>query len=113
MLLNGVGTNAGKMFWIIYLNFLFSKLIVCNNEPVKTEICQYGPMIKKEKVFPIPAFSVQYLDYAQVNLPEPIHNYIKNKKHVILCYIVLRNGFYLDTAVKFFKNFEDIPIKTI
>ena len=95
--------NAGKMFWIIYLNLLFSKLIICNNGPVKKRIERYGPFIAEDKVNAIPAFSVQYLKYKAVELPKKIEKFIKEKKHVVLCYIVLRNGFFVNTAVQFLK----------
>jgi glycosyltransferase involved in cell wall biosynthesis len=98
--------NAGKMFWIIYLNLLLPKLIVCNNAPVKKRIEHYGPFIAEEKVKAIPAFSVQYLEYKPVELPERIEKFIKGKKHIVLCYIVLRNGFFVDTTVQFLKECE-------
>ncbi len=98
--------NAGKMFWIMYLNLLLSKLIVCNNAPVKKRIELYGPFIDGEKVKTIPAFSVQYLKYKPVELPERVEGFIKGKKHIVLCYIVMRNGFFLDTTVQFLKEWE-------
>ena len=99
--------NAGKMFLIMYTNFLFSKLIICNNSTIKDSICNYGPLIHSFKVHPIPAFSVQYLNYTEAKLPISITEFIELKKHVILCYIVLRNGFFVDTLVSFLKNCPD------
>ena len=96
--------NAGKMYWIIYLNFLLAKVIVCNNIPVKKLIVAYGARIDAQKIVPIPAFSVQYLDFRTVQLPDNIFRFINTKKHVIVCYIVLRNGFFVDTTVAFLKR---------
>ena len=99
--------SAGKMYGILYLNFLLSGLIVCNNEDIKLHIAAYGPFIKKDKVKPIPAFSVQYLQYKEVPLSQDIERYINSKKHLILCYIVLRNGFYIDTLIDALREIHD------
>ena len=96
--------NAGKMYWIIYLNFLLSKVIVCNNESIKQEITNYGMFISEKKINPIPAFSIQYLSHEKVVLPQKINDYISEKKHVICCYVVLRNGFFLETLIGFLKR---------
>ena len=99
--------NAGKMLWIILLNFILAKIIICNNRPVKEYILGYGPFVNSRKVIPIPAFSLQYLAYDKVALPDRITNFINSKQNVLLCYIILRNGFYLDTIVEFLKNCND------
>ena len=91
------------MFWTIHLNFLLSKVIICNNLPVKKEIVAYGPFLNIDKVVPIPAFSVQYLYYNAVPMPERVDQFIKSKRHIILCYIVMRNGFFIETTVEFLK----------
>ncbi len=54
--------NAKRMFWITYLNFMLSGPIICNNNSIREEIARYGPLINRNKIHPIPAFSVQYLD---------------------------------------------------
>ena len=99
--------NAGKMLWIIILNFILAKIIICNNRPVKEHIIGYGPFVKRRKVTSIPAFSLQYLAYKKVELPDRIANFIDAKQHVILCYIILRNGFYLDTTAEFLKKLNE------
>ncbi|MCP4353997.1 MAG: glycosyltransferase family 4 protein [Desulfobacterales bacterium] len=103
--------NAKKMYWIIYLNFLLAKLTVCNNEPIKKKIVDYGLLVSENKIHPIPAFSVQYLKYNEVQLPEEVNNFIRGKKYVIVCYIVLRNGFFIETLIEFLKRVKpDIGI---
>ncbi|MDA3917555.1 MAG: glycosyltransferase [Deltaproteobacteria bacterium] len=98
--------NGQKMYWVIYLNFLFAKLIICNNEPIKSEIVRYGLLLNKHKIFPIQAFSVQYLDCSEAELPEKITNYLKFKKNIIFCYMVLRNGFYIETLIDFLERLD-------
>jgi len=63
-------------------------------------------LLNKHKIFPIQAFSVQYLDYSEVKLPEKITNYLKSKKKIILCYMVLRNGFYIETFIDFLEKLD-------
>jgi len=98
--------NAGKMRPVVYLNFLLSGLIICNNADIRKEITDYGPRIPLQKIYPIPAFSVQYLDYTPVALPDEIREYISGRSHVVLCYIVLRNGFFLSTVISFLKKID-------
>ncbi len=93
--------NGGKMYPIIWLNFFLANMIVCNDEAIKTEIVKYGPFIKAKKIHPIPAFSKQYLDYKTVSLSEEIEHFSEKKSALIVSYIVLRNGFYIETLLEF------------
>ena len=93
--------NGKRMYWIIYLNFLLSKIIICNNEAIKKEILRYGPFIRADKIYPIPAFSIQYMDYTETELPVEVEKFIQKKKNIIVCYIVLRNGFFIETLIDF------------
>lgn len=99
--------NAGKMHLVLFLNFLLSKKIICNDEEIKNRIHAFGPWISLNKIFPIQAFSTQYLDYEQVDLPESIADYLRDKSHVVSSYIAIRNGFYLETLVECIKSCPD------
>lgn len=101
--------NGGKMYPILFLNFLFARLIICNNEQIKDEIVRYGPFISNDKIKPIPAFSVQYMQYTQVDLGQRIEHLFDDKKNILSCYIVLRNGFYIETLLGYLEN---IPTDT-
>lgn len=96
--------NAGKMYWLIYFNLLLAKVVICNNDQIKNEIINYGPFVKPNKIVPIQAFSVQYLQYDSVSLGRDIETFFSIKKHIICCYIVLRNGFFIETLLKFLEN---------
>ncbi len=93
--------NGGKMFPVIWMNFVLSNLIVCNDASIKAEIARYGPLIDARKIHPIPAFSRQYLAYEPVKLPDEIESFAQQKKSLIVSYIVLRNGFYIETLLAF------------
>lgn len=96
--------NGRRMRGIIWLNFVLAKMIVCNNNSIKQEIYRYGSSVRFDKINPIPAFSVQYLAYSKTELPKRIADYVESKKRNILCYIVLRNGFFIETIVQFLKS---------
>jgi len=103
--------NAGKMYPIIWLNFALANIVVCNDESIKTEIQNYGPLIRGAKIHPIPAFSRQYLAYETTRLPDEIEAFIQKKKSLIVSYIVLRNGFYIETLLTFLEELdEDIGV---
>jgi glycosyltransferase involved in cell wall biosynthesis len=72
---------------------------------------QYGPLIKAKKIHPIPAFSKQYLRYETLPLPEDIEAFAQKKKFLVVSYIVLRNGFYIETLLEFLDALnEDIGV---
>ncbi len=98
--------NGSKMYLIIYMSFILSKVIVCNDEAIKSEIRRYGLLINNGKIYPIQAFSVQYWDYKEIELPNRISGFIQTKKQVILNYTVLRNGFFIETLIKFLKRLK-------
>ncbi len=103
--------NGGKMYPVIWLNFFLASLIICNDEAIKSEIAQYGPLIKEKKIHPIPAFSKQYLRYEALPLAEEIETFVQKKKSLIVSYIVLRNGFYIETLLDFLADLnEDVGV---
>lgn len=93
--------NGGKMYLIIFLNFLISKKIICNDESIKQLISNYGIAVNKKKISPIQAFSKQYTQFNPVTMPDGLDAFLKQKKIFIFSYIALRNGFYLDTLAHF------------
>ena len=99
--------NAGKMFTIIFLNFLLAKFIICNNQSMKEAIAGYGPYIDRKKIYPIPAFSIQYLQYDKVKLPEKIERFMELKRHVVMCYIIMRNGFFVEHTMQCLQQFPN------
>lgn len=96
--------RGGKMYWVLYLNFLLPSTIICNHESIKDDIARYGPGINCDKIHPIPAFSVQYLNYNATTLPEEVEAFMQSKKRCIACYLALRNGFFVETAIEFFRR---------
>lgn len=85
------------LFWLL---FAIPRQIICNSERVKARICEYG--VPAWKITPIPAFSVQYLDFERVPLADAIEAFFHRFPSVLFCYINLRLGFYTDVLVEGF-----------
>lgn len=99
--------NAGKMYIVNTLNYFLSKKIICNDDKIKSLICDFGFYISPDKIYPIQAFTKDYLKYNKTKLPDKIERYIAGKTSVILTYIALRNGFYIDVLTDFIRECPD------
>lgn len=99
--------NGGRMYGVIYLNFLLSKRIICNDDIIKQFVADYGSFIHLGKIFPIQGFSYQYMDYSETRLPEKVESYLAEKQNIIMSYIALRNGFFLETLTRYIENRSD------
>lgn len=83
-------------FWVdntFRLIFLLAKKIVCNNEPVKALIADYG--VKPEKIVPIPAFCLEYLE-DKAELPQALAAFIRSRQPALCSYIYVRHDFNLE-----------------
>lgn len=76
-------------FWLV---FALPARIICNNESVKARIAAYG--IAPDKISAIPGFSRQYLEFQPVALPDPLDEFLKRFRTIILCYLNFRPLFY-------------------
>jgi glycosyltransferase involved in cell wall biosynthesis len=85
------------MYWLI---FAIPKAIICNSQAVKEKIQEYG--VDARKIFPIPAFTRQYLEFNQVELAPHIEEFYRRFPTVLFTYIRIRDGFYLDTLLEGF-----------
>jgi len=99
--------NGGKMYWLIFLNFLLAGVIICNDKKIKQAIAQYGPLIATDKIHPIPAFSVQYMNFQRRPLPEEVGQFMAKKENIIVSYIALREGYYIDVVLDFLESLDD------
>jgi glycosyltransferase involved in cell wall biosynthesis len=82
-----------QKFWIDFpfrLIFLLAQKIICNNAAVKKRIIEYG--IAPEKIIPIPAFCLQYLE-DKTELPTAIKKFITKHEPIACSYIYLRPDF--------------------
>jgi glycosyltransferase involved in cell wall biosynthesis len=78
--------------------FGVSSQIICNDVAVKRRIEQYG--IKPQRVHPIPAFSIQYLDGSSISLPREIEQFFDRHPVVLLTYVELRPEYALESLIE-------------
>ena len=80
------------------LIFSIPSKIICNNNEVKEKIMSYG--INPAKIFPIQAFSIQYLEYDPVPLNGELQDFIANRKPLISTYVFPRPEFFIEQMLK-------------
>jgi glycosyltransferase involved in cell wall biosynthesis len=90
-------SNKISMIPIFYVLFLIPKFIICNDDIVKKKISQYG--ISNRKIYSIPAFSRQYIEFEKVNIIEDVENFIKKSNPILITYIMLRPVFDVKTLL--------------
>jgi glycosyltransferase involved in cell wall biosynthesis len=78
--------------------FMCSGRIICNDEAVKGKIIGYG--IRPEKIIPIPAFSVQYLNYNPITINGSLSQFIVKKSPLISTYVFVRPEFYVENMIE-------------
>ena len=85
------------VFWIL---FSIPRAVVCNSEPVRQRIAEYG--VDAKKVHPIPAFSRQYLQFSPVTLDAAIEGLFGRFPQVLFTYVRIWDGYFLDTLIEGF-----------
>jgi glycosyltransferase involved in cell wall biosynthesis len=79
------------------LLFALSRTIVCNNDAVKRLIVRYG--VPPRKIFPIPAFSVQYMEPGAASLPDDVESFFRRFPVVLFTYARFRPTFFLPELI--------------
>ena len=92
--------KAPLLFPVYWLMFAIPRRIICNSEPVKACIVEFG--VRPEKVVPIPAFTRQYLAFERVTLPPQVEAFYARFAQVLFTYVRIREGFNLSTLVEGF-----------
>jgi len=90
--------NSPKLAPLLSLIFRLSKKIICNDEAVKKRICEYG--VKPSKVFPIPAFSTQYMEFEEQPLAPALEAFLQAHLPVLSSYSLMRPTFHMDTTLR-------------
>lgn len=78
--------------------FVCSGKIICNDEAVKEKIAGYG--IRRGKIIPIPAFSVQYLNYNPIAINGSLNQFVEKKSPLISTYVFVRPEFFIENMVE-------------
>jgi glycosyltransferase involved in cell wall biosynthesis len=90
------------LFPVFWLMFSLPRYIICNSEGVKAKIVEYG--VRPSKIVPIPAFSLQYLEPAEGQLPADLDAFYSRFDEVVFCYLKMRSQYYPITAVEGFSR---------
>lgn len=89
------------LFWAV---FRLSHAVVCNSEEVRQALRRY---VSAGKVFAIPAFSSQYMQFDSVQLDPDLDAFIGNHHPLISTYLCFRDGFYVDVLVEALSRFRE------
>lgn len=81
---------------IFMVIFALSHAVICNSEAEKKQLINFT---KTKKIFPIPAFSKQYLKYNQAELDPYLDQFIKSHSPLCTTYLCYRDGFYTDVVI--------------
>lgn len=84
--------KSGWLFPLYWLLFATPKQIICNSEPVKKRIQEFG--VSGDKIVPIPAFSRQYLEYSRVPLPDSLERFLSRFPQSVFTYVRMRPLFF-------------------
>lgn len=85
-----------NMFLTIIFQIIFelSKKIICNAPAVKEKIMEYG--VQDDKIFPIPGFTMRYLQFEKVGLPSEIEAFLQDHEPVLFSYICFFEEYTVD-----------------
>ena len=83
------------------VTFLLAHAVICNSQDVKRVLRAYA---RPDKIHIIPAFSVQYLAYREVELDVPLERFLKARSPLISTYLCFRDGFFTETVVEAFSR---------
>lgn len=92
--------KAPLMVPVYWLLFAFARRIICNSEDVRQKIVEYG--VPAEKVRAIPAFTPQYLEFAESRLAPDVEAFYDRYAVVILTYVRMQAGYFIDVLIKGF-----------
>jgi glycosyltransferase involved in cell wall biosynthesis len=90
----------GVWYRAFQLLFRLSGRIICNHQPVKRLIANYG--VPEHKIEPIPAFSVQYSEEVPAPLPAAVDEFLSAHSPRLFCYAMSRPEFTLECLFEAF-----------
>lgn len=104
--------KSGRLTPLFRLLFKMPRTVICNSEPVKQCIAEYG--VRADKIIPIPAFSRQYLEFTPVVLPGHVDDFFARYRNVVFTYVRMRPLFYpvtmIDGMAEVMKRHADVGL---
>jgi glycosyltransferase involved in cell wall biosynthesis len=98
--------KSGLMAPLLFLLFAIPKCIICNDALVKQKISEYG--IQPEKIYPIPAFSQQYLEFQQSDLAPSLRDFMARSEPLLVSYLLIRPSFDIVTLLQAVKALTQV-----
>lgn len=89
--------RSGMLTPLFRLLFAIPRRIICNSEPVRRCIAEYG--VDPAKIAAIPAFSREYLEFQRVPLPEHVDRFTERFPRTVFSYVRMRPLFYPVTLI--------------
>lgn len=86
--------GSGAWYWAFRVLFNASGEIICNHDPVRKEIIKYG--LPPNVVHPIPAYSDQYAQEEEVDLPPPVADFLARHTLHLFSYALFRPEFTIE-----------------
>lgn len=82
------------------MKFIFgtSRRIICNSDAVKEKIVEYG--INPDKIYPIQAFSRQYLQFEPAPLKPALEAFRQAHPQLICSYVFFRPEFFVEDMIR-------------
>lgn len=77
--------------------FALAHAVICNSEAVRERL---AALAKPTKIFSIPAFSRQYLDYAPQQLSPGVDAFVRSRWPLVATYLCFRQGFYIEVLIE-------------
>jgi glycosyltransferase involved in cell wall biosynthesis len=74
-----------------------SQAVICNSEEERSVLSRY---CSPASIFPIAAFSRQYLEYREVDLGVPVESFVRQHPLLVSTYLCFREGFFTDVLVQ-------------
>lgn len=90
-------SQAPQLTLLYKFIFWLPRTIICNNEAVKKNIAGYG--VNPAKIETIQAFSKQYLNFIQAELPPQVEQFINTHKPFVCSYVFFRPEFFIEEMV--------------
>lgn len=90
--------RSPKLVPVLKLIFGSARRIICNSEAVKAKIVEYG--IHPDKIFPIQAFSRQYLRFHPKASSPALQKFRDEHPQLICSYVFFRPEFFVDDMIR-------------
>jgi glycosyltransferase involved in cell wall biosynthesis len=91
--------------YAFYVLFRMAGEIACDSEPIRDAVVKYG--IRPDKVQSVATFSPQYLQFTEVELPQPVEDFLRSHRRVLLSYLSFRPEYRLEVLREGMRRYRE------